>query len=204
MWMKDSAKDGWRVGRPGVERQSRRWALVAALLLALGALLAACGTPQVQGPSTHLPGGMYSNAQYHFKISYPTGWQVNAVAPSPGPDDIVPLTVEITRSSDRQASESLVSTFTIAVFDAGNATFAANATPLAADTTKHAVQIAGQPGYADTPVQQQVPGTAITATHADYYLIHGSYEYQLSTDDVSSDDASPALASMLQSFTLLP
>jgi len=41
--------------------------------LALSLTLAACGT---QAPP-NLPGGTYSSAQYHFKVTYPNGWKTN-------------------------------------------------------------------------------------------------------------------------------
>ncbi|GAC1455210.1 MAG: hypothetical protein PVSMB4_15770 [Ktedonobacterales bacterium] len=51
------------------------------------------------------------------------------------------------------------------------------------------------PGANGTP-------TALSDTHTDYYLVHGGYEYQLSTDAVSNDNAAPALAAMLRSFVI--
>lgn len=172
---------------------------------ALGALLAflslaACGARSSQ-PALNLPQGTYTSATYHFSISYPAGWQANV---APDGSQIIPLTLLITRTSDRQAPGSLIATLTIAVFNLSNPAMAASTAQLRTDPTKHHVTIAGLMAYASAPTQQQVPGTTATDTHVDYYLIHGGYEYQLSTDAVSRDHANAALSAMLASFKILP
>jgi hypothetical protein len=165
-------------------------------------------------------GGDYVSAQYHFAVRYPSGWQASAqngdvpgawVTPSAtagGPTGAspVPLVVTFTRAGqqgDAQPSSSL----TITVWDLSNPTAASQTAALAKQKTVHAATIAGQPGYAGSPVAQPLPGksgsaTSVTDTHTDYYVIHGSYEYQLTTDAISGDNAASALQNMLASFHL--
>ena len=64
--------------------------------------------------------------------------------------------------------------------------------------------ISGLPAYRATSVQQPIANTQYSDTHTDYYLIHGGYEYQLSTDAVQGDNAAAPLDAMLRSFTILP
>lgn len=167
------------------------------LLLALG--LAACrgATPTVR----NLPAGTYTNAQYHFTVRYPNGWQTNV---SPQSSPLEPLTLTITRSSAVETNGSLVSAFTVTVFDASNSAIATPIAALPANPTLSATTLGGLPAYQDKPISQQLPNTHFTATHTDYYLVTGGYEYQISTDAVQSDNADAALASMLKSFTITP
>jgi hypothetical protein len=162
-------------------------------------VLSACGT-LASTPKHDLPGGVYTNAHYHFRITYPQGWQVNV---SPQSSDISPVNVSITRSADLQTNGSLVSTFTIIVLSTGAAPIATAVARLPKDTSLHALTLSGMPAYQADPVQQPIPNTTFSDTHTDYFLVHGGFEYQLSTDAVQGDNASAALASMLQSFTIL-
>jgi hypothetical protein len=141
----------------------------------------------------------YTSTTFHFSISYPSGWVVNT---APDASQIIPLTILITRSTPHQSSGSLESTFTVAVLSLADKDVAASAAKLPKDTTKRHITLAGLPAYADKPNTQQVPGTTATATHADYFFIHGAYEYQLSTDTISSDHVDAAMQSMLQSFAI--
>jgi hypothetical protein len=155
------------------------WLLMAGLCLEL----AACGNS--------LPGGTYSNTTYHFRVSYPSGWQVNASSgevpstwttptggatpePSPTPSQLtaVPLQVSITRTSDRASTQPVISAFTITVWDLHDPTAAAQAAGWAQNPALHAMTIGGQPGYASAPIQEPVlpnpgaGGPAATGTAA--------------------------------------
>ena len=169
-------------------------ALGASALAALIALTTACGT-------TSLPAGVYTNQQYHFKVSYPTGWQTNV---SSQPDATAPLILIITRSGEHPtAGAAVISSLTIdvlALSDVGGSAVAAN---LAKDKTLIPATISGLPGYQDHPTRQQGTGNTSTdvVTHTDFYLVHGAYEYQISIDALAGDDA--ALASMESSFTII-
>jgi hypothetical protein len=73
--------------------------------------------------------------------------------------------------------------------------------------TLHAVTLSGLAGYASNPLQQSLPGangtpTAVTDTHTDYYVVHGGYEYHLTTDAVSGEGTDANLQSMMASFTI--
>ncbi len=179
-----------------------QWRYTGQMLLVLWgvlALLTSCGRSTVQAPP-RLPKGTYISTKYHFRVSYPQGWVANT-APNPSP--LIPLTVLITKSSTRQVAGSLVSTFTVAVFGLTNKDLAASAQNLPTDKTKHKVTISGMTAYADAPIRQAVPGTALTEAHLAYYLVYAGYEYQISTDAVSDDQADTALRDMLASFTIL-
>ncbi len=171
-----------------------------ALALLLAMALAGCGSVSAV-PKHDLPGGVYTNSQYHFRITYPLGWQLNV---APQSSSVSPVTLLITRSGDLQATGSLVSTFTVAVFDASYAPIATAVAGYGSNTTLHSLTISGLPAYEASPVQQPMANSQVSDTHTDYFVVHGGYEYQLSTDAVKGDNAEPALNAMLQSFTILP
>jgi hypothetical protein len=173
-------------------RSTRRAPGVALALLAFVALtLGACGTT-----TTNLPSGVYTSAQYHFKVSYPTGWEVNA---SPQPNAPSPLIVIITRSGTHQPPGSQISSLTIDVLDMSNSGVAKTAAALAKNRALTKITFGGQPGYSDKPTVETNAG--VTLTHSDFYVTHGAYLYQVSTDALAGDG--PALQTMAQSFTLL-
>lgn len=212
-------------------RRAMRWSWLAGWVL----VAALCGTVAACGNS--LPGGMYTSAAYHFRIAYPSGWQVNEInggvpatwttptggatpVPSPTPSQLtaVPFQVIITRSGDRAATRPVVSALTITVWDLRDPSAAKLAAGWAHETSLHSMTIGGQPGFASAPAQEPVvpsagsggpaaTGTAsggssaVTDSHTDYYMVHGGYGYQLSTDAISGDDATAALQGMVQSFT---
>lgn len=195
----------WRMACPRTVGGRRLWRpfFVGTLLMLAGAL-AACGTPR-PSLSAALPGGTYTSAQYHFSITYPTGWQANvAPAPSPvsGASPTVPLTLIITRTSDTQGNVDLDSNLTIMVLDASDPIIAPSVAALAKDTNERHVTIGGLPAYADPPATQQVQGSSVTDTHTTYYVLANGYEYQITTDALSSDNAAPVIAQMLSSFKI--
>jgi len=174
----------WNWGR------GRQVALLVVALLCLG--LQACGSP----PAPNLPSGVYTSQAYGFKVSYPTGWEANALTAQSS----APLILIITRSAARSAPASLVSTFTLDVLSLKDASIAKSAGLLATDTALAHITLAGQRAYRDTPITQATAGGG-SVTHTDYYVIHGGYEYQISTDTVSGD--APAIQGIVNSFTLL-
>lgn len=181
------------------------FALVAAGMLSL--LLAACGANQPASPPQPL-GGSYTNAQFHFSLTYPAGWQANELPnPSPTAAAPTPLTVIVTRSGAAQANNGLVSNLTIAILDLHhpeslNSDLLKAVTTRATNPAYHAVTLAGHTAYATQPVQQAIYGTQQMETHSDYYLQTNGYEYHLSTDVLAGDGADDAIKSMLASFTL--
>ena len=181
---------GWRA----------RWARPTIVVLASAICgLAGCGST-VNTPLPHLPGGTYTSTRYAFRVMYPTGWQAST---GPQPSAIIPLTVEITKSDTRQEAGSLLSMLSISVLSITAASASGGGGLLPNTSSLRKITLSGMTAYADTPVHQPVPGTAIVDTHADYYLRHGAYDYQLSTDSLSNDGSSSALASMVRSFTIL-
>ena len=172
------------------------WLAVAGVAL-LGLALAACG--QTAAPPPAFAGGVYTSAQYHFSVTYPNGWTTNAQSTSSA---IVPLTVYITQSGAINTPGDPISTLTIAVFNAHDSDIAKSIKSLATDKTLQKTTLAGLAAYASAPTQQQVPGSTITDTHTDYYLVTTNWEYQLSTDSVSGQNAASALQSMVKRFTL--
>lgn len=169
-------------------------------VVAVGALAwlpAACGT-QARAPLPTLPGGTYANAHYHLSVSYPAGWQANV---SPDSSSTIPLTVVLTQSDTARASTAAtVSNVTIAVFNAHDPSIASTIPQMTTDTSLTHMTVAGLPGYADTPVTQQILNTTITDTHADYYVVANGYEYQISTDALSSDHSASTISHILQSL----
>jgi hypothetical protein len=203
-------------------RGARRTSVVLwCALAALGVALAACGQSQPTVVRS-LPGGTYASAGYHFRVTYPEGWIANASqcgAASGGTaqcqtlegtattaQPAVPLLLTITKAGG-PVGRPVASTFTVSVQDLGNPYVAAAAAALPTANGLHATTVAGQPAYASAPLQAPIPGaggtpSGLTDAHTDYYLVHGGYEYQLSTDAVTGDAAGPALRAMLASFTL--
>ncbi len=173
-------------------------ALVVGLLL-----LAACRTSVV---APNPPAGAYKSAQFHFSVSYPTGWQAAATPPDQS-SPAVPLTLVITRSGDTAATGS-VSSFTLTVFDLHVGSVATPAAQLkqkalAPNSPLRPVTLAGQTAYQDAPAQRPLPGGAnLTISHTDYYLFTAAYEYQISVESVSGEHADADLATILQSFAL--
>jgi hypothetical protein len=159
-------------------------------------MLAACGES--------LPGGTYTSSAYHFRVSFPAGWQATAAS---GDAATIPLVVTFTRSSAHTSGAPMVSTLTVTVLNLSDRYLFGAAAKLAHDPRLQRTTLSGLPAYASPPDQQAIPGamgtpSALTDTHTDYYLVHGGYEYQLSTDAVSGDNADADLQSMLQSFAL--
>src|SRR6185312_3558716 len=97
-----------------------------------------------------------------------------------------------------QGDAQPTSSLTITVWDLSNPTAASQAAALAKEKTVHGATVAGLPGYVGSPMAQPLPGksgsaTSVTDTHTDYYVVHGSYEYQLTTDVISGDNGASAL-----------
>lgn len=204
----------WNGGMRAPVQEGRSGFRLPYPLLALAALLpvlllAACGasTP-AQAP---LPGASYTNAEFQFSLTYPTGWKLNAL-PTPtepaGTSGIpIPLTVVVSRAGSTQQSSPVVSNLTIAILDLRNPKTINPAllkvvTTRATNSAYHAVQLSGHTAYATQPQQQTILGTQQADTHTDYYLDTSSFEYHLSTDVLSGDSTDSAVASMLASFTL--
>jgi hypothetical protein len=168
-------------------------------------------------------GGDFASAPYHFDVRYPAGWQVsdnNGTVPGGWPTlsaakgvptgnsqaSPIPLQVTLTRV-DESAVPGPTSSLTITVWDLSNPTGVAQAASLASNKALHPTTVAGLAGLAASPAELPVPGksgtnTTTVDTHTDYYVVHGSYEYQLTTDAISGENADGALASMLASFHL--
>lgn len=172
----------------------------SALFAALVALMALMALSSCGATTPTLPAGAYTNQQYHFRVTYPAGWQVNTSAQ---PGAIAPLIVIITRSGARQTPGSQISTLTIDVLDMSNASVAQSAAALSKNSALSAMTFGGQPGYRDKPTVQTGAGSDASAsvTHSDYFVAHGGYFYQVSTDALPGDG--PTLDRMAQSFTLL-
>jgi hypothetical protein len=183
---------------------------VAASLAVTILALSSCGGT-ANKPLPHQSGATIASVQFHFRLSYPDGWHCSwagpsaptacsspAATPTASASDVIPLTVEITKT-DTGVLPAMLSISVLSLADPG---IAAGAKALPTQKGLHKVTLSGLTAYADAAVQQPVPGTSVTATHADYYLVHGSYEYQLSTDSLSNDDSAAALSGMLNSFTI--
>jgi hypothetical protein len=173
-----------------------RWlarAFGAGLLALVVALIAACGEPS-------LPAGVYTNQQYHFKVSYPAGWQVNVSQQS---DADAPLIVIITRSGAHSVTGSIISSLTIDVLKLSDVGGPQISTQLAQDKTLTPVTLSGLTAYQDKPTQQKGAGneSSFTVTHTDYFIVHGGYEYQMSIDALSGDEST--LEAMTHSFTII-
>lgn len=173
--------------------------------IALAALLClavtACGS--ASAPTLNLPGGTYTSATYNFHITYPHNWLANPseVTPSSdGPIAPIPFTLVITRTGDPHSAASLISTCRVTVMNMKSSEIAKSANGLATNTMLKATTIGGISGYVSAPLVQDIPNSEISVTHTDYYVVHGGYEYQISTDSVKGDDADADLRSMVQSF----
>jgi hypothetical protein len=172
-------------------------------LLALAALSACRSAP----PPPSAAGGTYTSSKYHFSVAYPNGWKVNIPSGATS-STTIPLEIVITQIDAQAAGGAQVSSFTLAVYNAKDKVAAAEINQLLkqAHETNSPLQpitISGKNGYQDKSVEATVPGTQVTDTHTDYYLITSSYEYQISIDALSSDNSMPVLQAMLKSFTLL-
>ncbi len=185
--------DSMRQGRFGWLTRQGLAAFV--LLTAMTIALSACG-----GSTSSLPSGVYTSQQYHFRVTYPAGWQVNT---SSQPNATAPLIVIITRSGSTAVPGSLLSSLTVNVLSMSASSVAKSANALSADSALTATTIGGQPGFRDKPVTE--PGTGATSndtlTHTEYYVVHGGYLYQISADALTGDGA--AIDAMTQSLTLL-
>jgi hypothetical protein len=182
------------------------WCLVSLTLLAL----AACGHSMPPPPVA--AGGVYTSTANHFRFSYPSGWEVNTpkinIPTSATPSVAIPLEIVVTRIDAQAAGGGQVSSFTVVAFNVRDPTAAANIKLL--DKQIHArgskylpITISGIQGYQLNQTPTTIPGSQISDTHADYYLVTPDFEYQISTDDLSDDNATSALQNMLNSFTVL-
>jgi hypothetical protein len=182
------------------------WCLVSLTLLAL----AACGRSMPTPPS--VAGGVYSNTAFHFRFSYPGGWEVNTpkfnIPTSTTSSAAIPLEIVVTRIDAQAAGGGQVSSFTVVAYNVRDTTVAANIKSL--DQQIHAkgskylpITISGIKGYQLNQAPTTIPGSQITDAHSDYFLITRDFEYQISTDALSDDNATGALQSMLNSFTVL-
>lgn len=189
-----------------VQRRTHRGISGASVTLALcvcvSLALAACRSTQ---PT--LPGGTYRSDAFHFTVNYPAGWQAN-VSPAASASQGIPLHVIITRTVSPQTNSSLVSNCSITVLNMRDSNIALQLKPLRdriqkKDAQLVAVTLGGKPGYQEEPVRQEIPGTQLSDTHTNYYLLLGDYVYEISTDAISSDKADAALRSMVGSFTIV-
>lgn len=169
------------------------WATLVVIATTLA--LSACG-----GAPSSLPGGVYTSQQYHFRVNYPSGWQVNA---SSQPTATAPLILIITRSGSTAIPGSLLSSLTINVLSMSDASIAKSARDLSSNSALKSITFGGQPGYRDQPTTETGSGntSADTLTHTDYYVAHGGFLYQVSADALAGDGAT--VDSIAQSFTLL-
>ena len=177
-------------------RRATRAVLTPMLVLALLSAVVALTSCNPAPPTFHA--GTYTSSIYHFSVQYPRGWHVNV---SPESSKTIPLAIIITQSGGTPAGNS-VSTFSVTVFNANADYIAASIAKLPKDPTLHSTIIGGHNAYASQPQAQQVPGGTETDTHTDYYVVVGSWEYQLSTDAISGAKAENALQQMLASFTI--
>lgn len=181
-----------RQGRFGGLARQACAAFVA--LAALTIALSACGS------ASSLPSGVYTSQQYHFRVTYPTGWKVNT---SSQPNAPAPLIVIVTRSGSTAIPGSLLSSLTINVLSMNDASVATSANKLSTNTAFTATTVGGQPGFRDKSVTETGAGatSSDTLTHTEYYVVHGGYLYQISADALTGDGV--AVDAMTQSFTLL-
>jgi hypothetical protein len=192
---------GGRRQHQSTGKYTRSQVLLVALALAGCLLVAACGSPS--GPQLDLPGGTYSSAAYGFHVTYPRNWQANPSPSTPAPGGTptaIPFSLTITRTGDSHTAASLISTCTITVLNMKNKIIAESAAGLAKNKALQTATIGGAPGFKSSPLTQDVPNSDISVTHVDYYIIHGGYEYQISTDSVKGDDADADLRSIVDSF----
>lgn len=183
-------------------RPGRRYALALTLAGMMCLALAACGS--ASAPKLNLPGGTYSSATYDFHITYPRNWLANPSEATPASDGSVlpiPFTLIITRTGDAHSAASLISTCTVTVMNLKNSDIAKSAAGLATNKFLQTMSIGGVSGYASAPLAQDIPNSEISVTHTDYYVVHGGFEYQISTDSVKGDNADGDLRSIVESFS---
>ncbi|MFI5273052.1 MAG: hypothetical protein ACHQ4H_08485 [Ktedonobacterales bacterium] len=186
----------------GMRRRGGSFWALCALLLSLAC--AACGTASTPPPSP--PAGSFSSASYHFRLTYPTGWKLTTL---PNSSSALPLTLEITDTGSSQADGAFLSTFTLSVINLHDRSEATPAAQLeqqihATGSPLKPITLAGHQAYQDAPTQRTSPDGSLSIMHTDYYLLTSAYEYALSTDAVSGDNAAAALRQIVSSFALLP
>lgn len=187
--------------RHAAREHAHQWLLRTLIIMLTGAaclVVAACGSPSM----LHLPGGAYSSTTYNFHITYPANWKANPSEGTPSTADAaIPFTLIITRTGDTHSVASLISTCTITVMNMKNSDIATSAATLPTNKALQSATIGGVQGYKSSPLTQDIPNTQISVTHIDYYVVHGDYEYQISTDSVKGDNADRDLQSIIASFT---
>lgn len=201
---KDGNNDGTAAGFSGRWQRWRRPLLASAALIPLLGLVSCGAQASLSLPAA--PGGTYTSTQYHFSITYPAGWLATVPpepSPMPGSSATIPLTLVITRSSGTQSAADLLSNVTLAVVDASNPGIAASIATLEKDPKEQHITLAGLPAYADAASTQPVLNSNVSDTHAAYYVVANGFEYEITTDALSSDgNAASAIAQMLHSFTV--
>ena len=198
-----------QVGGILAQRRTDGWIRGAHIMLAfcvfVSVALTAC-----RGTQLALPGGTYRSDAFHFSVNYPAGWQAN-VSPAASASQGIPLHVIITRTVSSQTNSSLVSNCSITVLNPRDSNIAPQL-KLLQDRIQnkvrdlpplHTVTLGGKPGYQEEPVRQEIPGTQLSDTHTNYYLLLSDYAYEISTDAISSDHVDAELQSMVASFTIV-
>lgn len=188
----------------GAQARVTRARVAVALCVFVSMALVGCRSTTSQ---LALPGGMYRSDAFHFTVTYPEGWQVN-VAPAATASQGVPLHVIITRTASVQTNSSLVSNCSITILNTRDPNIARAIEPLKTriqkkDVHLHTVSLGGKPGYQEDAAQQEIPGTQMSDTHTNYYLLLNDYVYEISTEAISSDNADATLRAMVASFTIL-
>ena len=194
-----------RAGRARRDDGARRLGVVAALGLALALALGGCGATSAPGNTVVLPSGSYTSQPYHFALRYPTGWKLLVATQT---STAIPLEVEVTHTGALKGSGSLISTFNVSVLNAQDANVQEGISALqrlAAESNSplRPVTIAGKSAYQEGPIQQAIPNSQDSEAHTDYYILLHDYEYKISTDAITSDNANADLSAMLASFTVL-
>lgn len=169
-------------------------------LSALLGLSAACASIPT-AVSTSQSGGTYTDAQYHFKITYPRGWQAKVLYSSA--TSLQFAVQPINEQDPRGLNPSVyLDISSLQGLVGGASEVEAEFAKKVGSVGFSVVTISGKTAYEDGPVTEHQPNRSLTQN--DYYLIYDDKEYHFAVASIDTISGNAQTVQMIfQSFTII-